>query len=429
MNKKINVLIFSAGEVNSVELLDALSHNVNIDVYGASSVDRHGPFVFKNYRGNLPYINDDSFIEEFNKLIDEWKVDLVFPNHDTTAVFLSKNKDLIHAKIITSSYETNLICRDKKKTYDTLKEFDFCPRTYIEFDNFPCFIKPREGQGTQGAKLINSKKEIPVNFRFEDYVITEYLPGQEYTVDCLSDLKGNLLVCCPRKRTRTMAGISVAGENITNVKEIKEIAEKITNNLQFNGLWYFQVKEDNEGNYKLLEISTRVAGTSCLTRAKGINLPMLSVYLFIGYDVGVFDNPYNVKMDRSLISRYKIDYDFNTVYVDYDDTVINNDKVIVEVLSFLHQCKNKNKKIILISRHEEDHDDSLEESLDNHSINKSLFTDIIKLKFSQSKVDFIDPYRAIFIDNAYAERKKVHDKLNIPVFDVEGIEVLLDWRK
>lgn len=426
---RINVLIFSAGEINSVELLDALSHNVNINVYGASSVDRHGSFVFNNYRGNLPYISENNFIKEFNKLIDEWKIDLVFPNHDTTALFLSKNKALFHARIITSPYKTNLICRDKKKTYEIFEDIDFCPKVYDEFKYFPCFIKPREGQGTQGTKLISAIEEVPKSFCTEDYVITEYLPGQEFTVDCLSDLNGSLLACCPRKRTRVMAGISVGGEYILNETEIKKIAEIISKKIEFNGLWYFQVKEDYEGNYKLLEVSTRVSGTSCLTRAKGINLPMLSVYLFMGYDVGVFDNPYNVKVDRSLISRYEIDYEFDKVYIDYDDTISVGRDVVVSVLSFLYQCKNKNKDIILISRHEEDHEDSLEKNLESHSINKSLFTDIIKLKFSQDKADFIDPYRSIFIDNAYAERKKVHDKLDIPVFDVEGIEVLLDWRK
>ena len=39
---KIKVLVFPAGEINSVELHDALSHNVNIEVFGCSSVDRHG---------------------------------------------------------------------------------------------------------------------------------------------------------------------------------------------------------------------------------------------------------------------------------------------------------------------------------------------------------------------------------------------------
>ncbi len=46
--EKINVLIFPAGEINSVELHDALSTCVNIKLYGASSVERHGKYIFEN---------------------------------------------------------------------------------------------------------------------------------------------------------------------------------------------------------------------------------------------------------------------------------------------------------------------------------------------------------------------------------------------
>ena len=54
MNKTINVLVFPAGEVNSIEIHDALSTCVNVKVIGASSVDRHGPYVFENYISGLP---------------------------------------------------------------------------------------------------------------------------------------------------------------------------------------------------------------------------------------------------------------------------------------------------------------------------------------------------------------------------------------
>ena len=55
--KKTNVLVFPAGEINSVELHDALSHNVNIEVFGCSSFDRHGSYIFKNYKSGLPSMN------------------------------------------------------------------------------------------------------------------------------------------------------------------------------------------------------------------------------------------------------------------------------------------------------------------------------------------------------------------------------------
>ena len=65
---KIHVLIFPAGENNSVGLHHALSHNVNIEIFGASSIgrDRHGSYVFKNYTSNLPLISDNDFIEFFS---------------------------------------------------------------------------------------------------------------------------------------------------------------------------------------------------------------------------------------------------------------------------------------------------------------------------------------------------------------------------
>lgn len=425
---KTNVLIFPAGEINSVELHDALAHNVNIELFGASSVDRHGPYIFKNYKGDLPYIVSDSFIGEFNKLIAEWKIDCVFPTHDSIALFLAEHRDEINAKIITASFDTALVCRDKEKTYELFSDCGFCPKTFAEIESFPCFIKPKEGQGAVGAKLIEKKEDVPENIELSDYVICEYLPGGELTVDCVTDAEGNLCAVLPRKRLRTMAGVSVAGEAIEATEEIQGIADIINERLSFLGLWYFQLKQDISGRYKLLEVSARCAGTMCLSRARGVNLPLLSVYSAMGNKVSVFENPYTVKMDRTLVSRYKIDYEYETVYIDYDDTVTEGDSVCLPVIQFLYQCRNLGRKIILVTRHESDHDDSMEESLKKHCIAPKLFDEIIKLGFDEEKTAVIKPDRAIFIDNAYAERKKVHDAFNIPVFDVEGIEVLMDWR-
>ena len=177
-------------------------------------------------------------------------------------------------------------------------------------------------------------------------------------------------------------------------------------------------------NFKFEVLINDDASTMCLSRAQGVNLPLLSVYVTMGYDIDVFKNHYNVVMDRTLISRYKIDYDYNTVYFDFDDTLIINNRVHLPSIRFLYQCKNQNKKIILITHHEHD----LDKTLEKYAISKDLFTKIIHISFDDEKINYINPEKAIFIDNAYQERKLVHDKFNIPVFDVEGIEVLADWR-
>jgi len=425
---KINVLIFPAGEINSVELHDALSHNVNIEVFGCSSVDRHGKYIFKNYKSEIPNISDSSFITAFNELITEWNIDYVFPTHDTVALYLAEYQKQIKAVVITAPFVTADICRDKGKTYDVFIDCRFCPKIYDEFIEFPVFIKPRVGQGAKGTKLISAESDIPTEFQFGDYLITEYLPGEELTVDCLTDYDGKLCACLPRDRKRILAGVCVSGSSTIISDEILNIAKTINGRLKFFGLWYFQIKKDRDGRYKLLEVSTRCAGTMCLSRARGVNLPLLSVYVAQGKSISIFENPYVVTMDRTLVSRYFIDYNYDTVYIDYDDTIIEKDKVCLSVIKYLYQCYNKGVKVILLSRHDEDNEDSIRDSIMKHAISEGLFYKIISISNNQEKSDYIRPENAIFIDNSYVERKKIHDRYGIPVFDVEGIEVLEDWR-
>jgi len=420
---KINVLIFPAGEINSVELHDALSSCVNIKVFGASSVDRHGEYIFQNYISNVPMINSPVFFDKFNEILTQNKIDIVFPTHDTVADFFATNHDKIKAKLVVADHKTAAICRDKAKTYQLFERYDFCPKIYSELITYPVFIKPKQGQGAVGARLINRSEELPTDF--SDYVVCEYLPGIEYTVDCLTDLNGNLLFISPRSRQRMMAGVTVAGQNEKLTKDIEFIANIINSNLNFKGLWWFQIKKDSKDNWKLLEISTRCAGTMCLTRVKGVNLPLLSVYILMGYkNITIINNPYNIKMDRTLISRYQIDYNYKIVYIDFDDTVTLNDGVNLKVMWFLYQCQNLGIKVNLITKHAYD----IYLTLDKLSISSNLFNEIIKINEDEYKVDYIDPNQAIFIDNSYNERVDVSLKLGIPVFDVDSIDVLMNWR-
>lgn len=424
--EKIKILVFPDGEINSIELHDALSSCVNIELYGASSVERHGIYVFKNHIPNLPMLTDTSFYDSLNDIIDEYKIDLIFPTHDTVSLELVKNQDKINAKVVAGDLNTVNVCRSKKATYNLFKDCDFVPKQYsIDTDSyeFPLFIKPDVGQGSVGAKKVISQEEL-ATIDCENYVVTEFLSGEEYTVDCLTDRHGKLAFCSPRSRNRMLAGVCVSGKNENITDEIKHIAETINSRLNFLGLWYFQIKKDCNNKFKLLEISSRCAGTMCLTRARGVNLPLLSAYVAMGYDISVMPNNYTVEMDRTLISRYTIDYEYDTVYFDFDDTLIIDNKVNLKAIWLLYQYLNEGKKIILLTKHENE----LYDSMNKFKINSKIFSKIIHIAPNDSKSSYIDPHRAIFIDNAYNERADVERAHHIPVFDVDNIEVLMDWR-
>lgn len=422
---KINVLIFPDGEVNSAELHDALATCVNINLYGASSVERHGRYLFRNHIPALPKINEPDFYDRLNDVIKTYSIDVLIPTHDTVSLELIENRERIKCIVLGGDKHTAHVCRSKKQTYDLLKDCDFVPGIYADKDNitYPAFIKPDEGQGSKGAKILHNASELE-GIDLDEYVVCEFLPGEEFTVDCLTDKNGNLCFISPRSRQRTLAGICTHGRNEQLTDEIRDIARTINSRLKFSGLWYFQIKRDANNKFKLLEISNRCAGTMCLTRARGVNLPLLSVYVAMGREVKAMANPYNINIDRTLINRYEIDYQYDAVYFDLDDTIIVNDEVNLNAIRFLYQCFNKKIPVYLLTKHAH----IVPETLSRHAIAPTLFKEIIHIPENLHKSDFIRSKRPILIDNAFAERDEVANALKIPVFDVDAIEVLLDWR-
>ena len=153
--------------------------------------------------------------------------------------------------------------------------------------------------------------------------ILEYLTGKEYTVDCFSAKNGSLIYCAMRERSRTRNGISVNCKTMPLNDEVKEMANIINNKLNLRGTWFFQVKLDKNNKFKLLEIAPRIAGTMCLHRNAGINFPLMSIYDKMGYDIEIIKNNYQIEVERALVNRFIVDYDYSTVYIDFDDTIIN----------------------------------------------------------------------------------------------------------
>jgi carbamoyl-phosphate synthase large subunit len=110
-------------------------------------------------------------------------------------------------------------------------------------DNFPLFTKPDIGYGSRNSSIVRDRESLNYAFKndADEKIVLEYLPGEEFTIDCFSDLNHKILFAGARKRSRTRVGISVATE-ITEVEEASVIAEKISQALKMNGAWFFQLK-------------------------------------------------------------------------------------------------------------------------------------------------------------------------------------------
>ncbi len=422
-----NILVFPAGTEIALEIHDALKYSKFVKLFGATSVDCHADFVYKECVSGVPFVDAPELIDALNEIIDKYSIDYVYPAHDSALLRLTQEQSRLHAAVVTSALETVEITRSKNKTYEYLAGADYLPASYPDAESvpgYPVFIKPSVGQGAVGARRIDSRDALDAALADDtEYAICEYLPGEEFTVDCFTDRHGELRFVSPRSRARIRAGISVRSCAFAPDEGIMRVAEDINRRFAFNGAWFFQLKKNTQGEYRLMEIAPRIAGTMCVARNLGVNMPLLTLYNHWGYDVGIISNANTELLDRAFINRFKTDIEYERVYVDFDDTITLRGKVNATLMMYLYQIRNAGKELVLLTKHAND----LAESLDKYAISPALFSEIIHIEQSADKSAYIKPH-SILIDDSFAERERVHDKCGIPVFDLDMVESLLDWR-
>lgn len=420
-----NILVFPCGSEIGLEIHRSLKYSRHFHLIGASSIADHGKFVFDHYLEGLPFVDDDIFLQSIKQVVNELKIDAIYPTMDMVIATLKLAENYLECKVISSATATTDICLSKQKTYDVLSGKIRVPKIYPHSGElpFPLFAKPDQGYGSRGASIINNQGDLKTYSKnYKDFILTEYLPGKEYTLDCFTDRNGQLLFCGPRVRDRIEKGISVNTKITPDVDgEFLDIAKTINSEIEFRGAWFIQLKRNNQETLTLMEVAARLGGSSALYRGKGINFALLSLFDAFNYNVDITENTYDIELDRSFNTKFKVNCSYNEVFVDFDDCIyLNKSKLNTELLLFLYHCLNRKIKITLISKH---HGDLIK--LLNKLKIYQIFDKIIHLSVNQKKSDFIDNPSAIFIDDSHIERKKISEQFQIPVFSPDMVLCLL----
>lgn len=425
MSKK-NILVFPCGSEIGLDIYSSVCYSTYFHLIGGSSVDDHGRFVYEDYIPDIPFVNTPEFISAMQRIVKERQIEAIYPAMDIAITVLKEHEEEIGCRVVASPVETTRICLSKENTYAMLKDIVNIPKIYIPSniskDSFPVFAKPKIGYGAKGTKKLNNQEEVDSFVKGKkNLLILEYLPGEEYTVDCFTSKEGQLLYSAARKRNRIKDGISVNTYFVKNQDEFSTIADKINSKIKFRGAWFYQVKRDKNGELCLLEIASRLGGSSLLSRAIGVNFALLSLFDIFDYNVSVQKNDYYVELDRALENKYKTDLEYSAVYCDYDDCLIlNKSQVNTQLVSFLYKCINERKKIYLLSKHE----GNLEQELNDFRLG-NLFDEVIHIDKTSEKSDYVKHENSIFIDDSNAERIKIKRKLSIPVFSPEMVDFLI----
>ena len=364
-----NILVYPCGTDDALEINKAIGRLPQCRLFGIDNYrSNKGRYIYLNFLGYLE-IDSPLFIEELQSIINNNSIDLIFPASSNALIALTKHRDLLDAQIVAPEFETCTSCLSNDKMKNLYNDMEFI------------------------------LKEEKIN-------------NCNITICCFTDRNGQL------KYSKNITVDHKA--NFPNTS-IERLSKYINTYLQLRGPWSYKLKVNYEQGR--IKITPGIIPEMALCRIQGVNLSALSFFDFINHNIEIKEIILNYEVKEIKTFRYKIDCNYDSVYIDLDDTILIHGKINSLMVAFIFQCLNESKRIHLITKHHFE----LWTTLANNRLEK-LFDSIYWLKHFEEKYRYIRNERAIFIDDSYVERKKVEEKLGIPTFEVSAIECLMDWR-
>lgn len=320
------VLVLPSVNEPGLEVVRALQKSPRFRVIGASSVDSHvdPSRALCRTHLHLPALGVSDFEHRLERAVREHNVDFIFPTVDALVEALA-GKRPGGARVIAPGPDTAALCMSKTATALAVGDRVATPRIFEPAEALPgvAWAKPDCGSGSRNAFLVHDAADLALA-RARGLLVMEYLPGEEYTVDCCSTLDHRLVAASVRRRVSVGRGIALASELVAD-EQIEGLVAVIAERLKLAGPWFAQFKRRADGTPVLMEVNARVGGSMGLTRLGGVNIPQLAVWSFAGYEVRAPRRLDGVRAVRSLTTVGELD-GFELIVWDLDDTLLRPDR-------------------------------------------------------------------------------------------------------
>lgn len=319
----ITVLITGAGAPGAAGIIHCLKQDPKLRIVSVDANPLASGQLLSHAFHVVPPASDASFIPSVLEIAIKEKVQVIMPlvTRELNLFALAKGQFLqAGITVLVSSIESLDISNDKGQLYQYLQSKEIRTPAFrlvntvkgfqdaLSSLGFPerqvCF-KPVRSNGSRGFRILETedralhrlfnekpnqtyiqKEEILAildSGPWPELMVCEYLPGEEYSVDCLVLPNQNPLII-PRRRDRMLQGISTAGTFIED-NDILIYCEQILKTCNLTGNIGIQVKRDITGEALILEINPRVQGSISAALGAGVNLPLLHVQHALGIPV------------------------------------------------------------------------------------------------------------------------------------------------
>jgi carbamoyl-phosphate synthase large subunit len=282
---RMNILISSAGRRVSLmncfrESLSELGISGRIIAVDATPYSAAVQLADDFYL--VPRCTDSQFIPEIQQICEQEQVHLVIPTIDTELPAYAAAKDCFRklgTQIVISSSDTVAICYNKILTHEWLVAQGFpVPRqaapevVLADSQNWalPLIIKPIDGSGSAGVRIVNSFAELTSLVpKSNGVIVQECIEGAEHTVNVFVNRQGRCLCAVPHFRMEVRGGEVSKGVTVKNA-QIMEMANLIVESMPgAYGPLNVQCFSMPSGELKVIEINARFGGGYPLAHRAG----------------------------------------------------------------------------------------------------------------------------------------------------------------
>jgi carbamoyl-phosphate synthase large subunit len=290
--KNLSILITSAGGLTGLYLLRHLrQHSLSGYTYRLVAIDSNPLVACAKWCDSfytVPPVSSLSFEGSLLSILEREHVDIIIPVTSYDIDFFSAwNVPEWSGKYLCISNEALVRLNNKRSLYAWSKKNGILtPKVYNFSDNpvFPLIIKPEKGSGSKDVMRVNSEKEFDLFFtkhNHDDFVITQFLHGKEYTIDCLFNCEGRLLGYHARERLKITSGAATTSKSAFTL-DLHAFFDVFDQERMLRGAANFQVIESEQGELYLTDLNPRFAsGGLALTVACGFDIPNKLIELLL----------------------------------------------------------------------------------------------------------------------------------------------------
>jgi carbamoyl-phosphate synthase large subunit len=337
--RKLKIIVTGAGAPGIEGTLYSLKKNYDkreTEIIGTDiNRDVAGRFLCDKFFTIARASEKETYLKSLIEISEIEHPDIILPQNTSELELLAGHREIFEKRgikivvsnktsLLTANNKVSLLemCRDNGLPYpkfflaDNIEDLESSLKK-LNWPNVRVIVKPPVSNGMRGFRIIDEKYDHKTSFysqkpdssiisfndlskilgsQFPPLLVTEYLPGEEYSVDLLrTRLRIDVV---PRKRTMIRSGITFNGALENNIKII-EMSKKLSELLNMEYCFGLQFKMDSNGNPQLLECNPRVQGTMVMSTIAGANLIYSAVKHGLGETIPEFDIDWN-----SVFFRY-----------------------------------------------------------------------------------------------------------------------------